>query len=70
MPIISGGRIIEPGPANPGTRTQIYSVEGVPTDANIGIPAASIVNGMFAQNVTTGFVYERRAGVWTRMDTV
>jgi hypothetical protein len=71
MGIITGGNIMPPHPtAGAGLRSQVYAVEAVPTDANIGLPVASIVNGMFATNVLTGFMYERRAGVWTRMDTV
>lgn len=66
MPIVTGGKVIEPG-TNPGTKPRIYSTEAVPTDANIGVTAA---NGMLAQNVLTGFVYERQAGTWVRIDTL
>jgi hypothetical protein len=69
MGIISGGNVMSPSPSA-GLRSEIYAVEGVPTDANIGVPAANIINGMFATNVLTGFLYERRAGAWVRMDTV
>lgn len=67
MAVISGGRVIEPSTLNPGLKNRIYKAEGVPTDANIGVTAA---NGMLAENVLTGFVYERQAGVWVRIDTL
>jgi hypothetical protein len=67
MPTVSGGRVTEKGIVSPGTRERILSVEGVPTDALIGQAAA---NGMLAQNVLTGFIYERQATVWTRIDTL
>ena len=68
MGIITGGKVIEPGGViAPGTRSSIYYTEGVPTDTNIGTTPA---NGMLAQNVLTGFVYERQAGVWVRIDTL
>ena len=67
MAVISGGKVIEPQTTNPGLKNRIYPTEGVPTDANIGITAA---NGMLAQNVVTGFVYERQAGSWVRVDTL
>jgi hypothetical protein len=66
MPIISGGRV-QPGPNGPGS--QIFYVEGVPTDANLGLTSTP-ANGMLAQNVLTGFLYERQAGAWVRIDTV
>jgi hypothetical protein len=68
MGIISGGRIIPSG-SQVGTRTKPYAVEGVPTDANIGLTETA-ANGMIAVNVLTNFIYERRAGAWVRMDTV
>lgn len=67
MPVISGGRVIEPSTANPGLKNRVYSTNGVPTDATIGVTAA---NGMLAQDVTTGNVYERQAGLWVRVDTL
>lgn len=67
MPVISGGRVIEPSTANPGLKNRVYSTSGVPTDATIGVTAA---NGMLAQDVTTGNVYERQAGLWVRVDTL
>jgi hypothetical protein len=73
MPIISGGQIIPPstsGVSNPGLRQTIYRTNGVPTDGTIGIPAASIVNGMIAEDLTNNNMYERRAGAWVRMDTL
>jgi hypothetical protein len=70
VPILTGGSGIMPPANNPGTRTQIYATQGVPSDSNIGLPVASIVNGMLCQDVTTGHLYERRASVWTRADVV
>jgi hypothetical protein len=65
--IVTGGKVIEPQTTNPGTKVRMYKVEGVPTDANIGVTAA---NGMLATNVLNDFVYERQAGVWVRIDTL
>ena len=73
MGIIAGGRINPPvtaGVSNPGLRQPIFGVEAVPTDANVGMQAAELTNGMLAQNVLTGFVYERQAGAWVRVDIV
>lgn len=67
MPVITGGKVIEPSTANPGLKNRVYKAEAVPTDANIGVTAA---NGMIAENVATGFVYERQAGSWVRIDTI
>lgn len=67
MPIITGGKIIEPQTINPGIRGRIYRVEAVPTDSNIGVTAA---NGMIAENVTNNNLYERQAGTWVRIDTI
>ncbi len=67
MPVITGGRIIEPQTTNPGIKQRVYKTDGVPTDASIGVAAA---NGMLAENLATGFLYERAIGVWTRIDTV
>jgi hypothetical protein len=73
MGVISGGRINPPttaGVSNPGIRQSVIGVEGVPTDANVGLTAGEVANGQIAQNVLTGFVYERQAGAWVRIDTV
>jgi hypothetical protein len=73
MPVISGGNVNPPvtvGVSNPGIGQTIYIAQGVPTDANIGLPAASITNGMLAQDITNGNIYERAAGVWVRRDTL
>ena len=73
MPIVAGGVVIPPttaGVTNPGIQQAVYKVEAVPTDANIGVAAAALTNGMLAQNVVTGFLYERQAGAWVRIDTV
>jgi hypothetical protein len=67
MPMIFGGKVIEPQTTNPGLKQRLYHTEGVPTDATIGVAA---VNGMLAENVLTGFVYERQAGAWVRIDTI
>ncbi len=67
MGIITGGNIVAPSTTNPGLKNRIYKTEAVPTDANIGVTAA---NGMLAENVATGFLYERQAGVWVRIDTL
>jgi hypothetical protein len=67
MAVINGGQIIAPGTLNVGVKNRIYKTEAVPTDSNIGVTAA---NGMLAENVLTGFLYERQAGVWTRIDTI
>jgi hypothetical protein len=67
MPVIFGGKVIEPQTINPGLKNRVYHTEGVPTDATIGVTAA---NGQLAENVLTGFVYERQAGVWVRIDTL
>jgi hypothetical protein len=62
MPIIQGGIVM------PGSRQPIYAVNGVPTDANVGI--SSPPNGTLAQNTANGNIYERQAGVWVRIDTL
>jgi hypothetical protein len=68
MAVISGGTVIPSGAtANPGLKNVIYTTNAVPTDGTIGVTAA---NGMLAQNVVTGFVYERQAGAWVRIDTL
>ena len=67
MAVISGGKVIEAGTTNAGVKNRIYRTEGVPTDATIGVAAA---NGQLAENVQTGNLYERQAGVWVRIDTL
>lgn len=67
MGIITGGKVIEPQTTNPGLKNRVYKTEAVPTDANIGVTAT---NGMLAENVVTGFLYERQAGAWVRVDTL
>jgi hypothetical protein len=67
MPVITGGKVIEPQTTNPGVRSRIYYTTGVPTDTTIGVTAA---NGMVAMDVANGNIYERAAGVWTRVDTL
>jgi hypothetical protein len=74
MPILSGGRInpqTTAGVSNPGIKSTMYlAVEGVPTDANVGLQGAELANGLIAQNVLTGNIYERQAGAWVRIDTL
>jgi len=67
MAVITGGNIIAPSTANPGIKGRVYRTAGVPTDATIGVTAA---NGMLAEDLTNGNVYERQAGVWVRVDTI
>lgn len=67
MGIITGGKVIEGQTTNPGIRGRIYRVDAVPTDTNLGI---TVANGMIAENVTNGNLYERQAGVWVRVDTL
>lgn len=67
MPIVTGGKVVEPSAAQAGAKLRIYWTEAVPTDANIGATAA---NGQIAVNVATGNVYERQAGAWVRIDTL
>jgi hypothetical protein len=67
MPVIFGGVVVAPQTTNPGLKNRVYHTEGVPTDATIGVAAS---NGQLAENVLTGFLYERQAGVWVRIDTI
>jgi hypothetical protein len=70
MGIITGGNVIGVGTAQiPGSYARCYYVEGVPTDANIGSVDAP-TNGMLAENVLNGNLYERQAAVWVRVDTL
>lgn len=67
MAVITGGNIVAPSTLNPGLKNRVYKTTGVPTDATIGVTAA---NGMLAEDVATGFLYERQAAVWVRVDTL
>jgi len=67
MAVIFGGVVVAPQATNPGLKNRVYHTEGVPTDATIGVTAS---NGQLAENVLTGFLYERQAGVWVRIDTL
>jgi hypothetical protein len=67
MAVIFGGNVVAPQTSNPGLKNRVYHTEGVPTDATIGVTAA---NGQLAENTLTGFLYERQAGVWVRIDTI
>ena len=72
MPIITGGNVLIGGNVNPGGRAAMLYSDGVPATngSNLGVPAASLANGMLATNVATGDVYERQAGLWVRIDTL
>jgi hypothetical protein len=86
MAMLSGGTIIPPTalssgvqsqPVIPDSKFRITWIENaVPTDALVGASsgpsgaARTPANGELACNVTTGYIYERQAGVWTRIDTV
>lgn len=67
MPIITGGVIIPPSTTNLGVKGRIYRTNGVPTDTTIGMAAS---NGLIAEDVTNGNIYERQAGAWVRIDTL
>jgi hypothetical protein len=67
VPILTGGKVIEPSTGAVGVKARIYWTEGVPTDATIGVTAA---NGQIAVNVANGNIYERQAAVWVRIDTL
>jgi hypothetical protein len=71
MAVISGGKVITATPAvtiSPA-KARVYHVDGVPTDANIGYDGTP-PNGTLADNTITGFMYERQAAVWVRIDTL
>lgn len=84
MAMISGGNVIPPGalasgiqgpPAIPDSKLRITWIENaVPTDALVGGSAGANgaartpANGELACNVTTGFMYERQATVWTKIN--
>lgn len=69
MAIIFGGKVIPFDPEQAGVKPRIYNCEGVPTDTTIGFDGTP-TNGTLAQNVLTGFVYERQGGSWVRVDTL
>jgi hypothetical protein len=69
MAVITGGKVITGSGANAGVKNRIYRADAVPTDANIGYDGTP-PNGTLAENVATGFVYERQAAVWVRIDTL
>jgi hypothetical protein len=66
MPIITGGNIIRGGKVIEGVRQPMARVTGVPTDTSTGTPT----NGAIAEDLNTGNLYERQAGVWVRIDTL
>lgn len=69
MAVINGGKVIPTDPDQVGVKPRIYHTEGVPTDTNIGFDGTP-TNGTLADNVLTGFLYERQAGAWVRIDTL
>lgn len=69
MAVISGGTVSAKGVKVDGSKNTLYNTNGVPTDATIS-SAFTAANGDLAQNVLTGFIYERQAGVWVRVDTL
>jgi hypothetical protein len=69
MSVITGGAVSPPGVRTPGTRPGIYVTTDVPTDALVS-SLFTPSNGDIAVNTVTGFVYERQATVWVRIDTV
>lgn len=70
MAVITGGSVIGGNnPAQAGVKNRVYRATAIPTDTNIGFDGTP-PDGTLAENVTTGFVYERQLGVWTRIDTV
>lgn len=72
MATITGGNVLIGGNVNPGSRPAMLYSDGVPATngSNIGVPAASLANGMLATDIATGNVYERQAGLWVRIDTL
>jgi hypothetical protein len=69
MAVISGGTVSPPGVQSTGNRGPEYFTNGVPTDATVS-SAFTPANGAIATNVLTGFIYERQAGAWVRIDTI
>lgn len=71
MAIITGGNIVEPGPpVIEADRPRTTITQAVPTDALVGGGYRTPANAELAINVATGFVYERQAAVWVRIDTL
>ncbi len=69
MAVITGGRVIGGNnPAQAGVKNRVYRADAIPTDTNIGFEGTP-PDLTLAENVSTGFMYERRATVWTRIDT-
>jgi hypothetical protein len=67
--IITGGAVSPPGVRTPGTRPTVYVTNALPTDAGVS-SLFTPANGDLAVNVANSQVYERQAGVWTRIDTL
>lgn len=71
MAVITGGNVIWGGTTLTGSRAAITYVSGVATDAKVaGSSGRTPANGELAEDVVTGNVYERQAGVWVRIDTL
>jgi hypothetical protein len=72
MGILTGGNVITAGATQiPGSKFRITYTEALPTDALVaGSTGRTPANGEIAMNVLNGNVYERTAGVWTRIDTL
>jgi hypothetical protein len=69
-PSITGGNVIKGGTVIAGAKDRVYKVNGAATDANVGGGYFTPANGTLAEDLNTGQVYERQAGVWTRIDTI
>ena len=72
------GNVMQPtgGQVMPGSKPRIGMCDAVPTDdlvggitTGAGVRYRTPVNGELAENVATGYVYERQTAVWTRIDT-
>lgn len=71
MPVITGGNVIRGGTVIAPAADRIIYTNGVPTDALVsGGYAPTPSNGQLAQDINTGFVYERQAGAYVRVDTI
>lgn len=69
MAMIAGGKVINTSTKIEGSKERIYKTNGVPTDTNLGFDGTP-PNGTLAEDVLTGFIYERQLAVWTRIDTL
>ena len=69
MLVITGGNVITGGTVMPGTKPRIVMCNTVPTDALVGGGYRTPANAELAEDMSTGYVYERQAGLWVRIDT-